>query len=183
MGYLTVIRFLPNHKDKDEYFSTVLAITFVSSLVIGSLLIESIKYFSPKLSFAISSPEIFSLLLLFLVLTSVGSIASSSLLAQKDAKNIFIMALWMYPLRIILPFLFPNIKIEGILTIILVTTLIGTAYEFYILYRKHHKRLKVNFSYHITQYYTLFTGVEHNTKLVLYTDNVNNLISRVQRES
>jgi O-antigen/teichoic acid export membrane protein len=141
-----VIRFLPNHQDKDEYFGTALAITFVSSLIIGSLLIESIKYFSPKLSFAISNPEIFGLLLSFLVLTSVGSIASSSLLAQKDAKNIFIMALCMYPLRIILPFLFPHIKIEGILTIILVSTLIGTAYEFYILYKKHHKRLKINLS-------------------------------------
>lgn len=139
-----VIRFLPNHQKKDEYFSTVLTITFANSLVVGSLLIESIKYLSPKLSFAISNPEIFGLLLSFLVLTSIGSIANSSLLAQKDAKNIFLMALWMYPLRIVLPFLFPHLKIDEILTIILVTTLIGTVYEFYILYKKHHKKLKIN---------------------------------------
>ncbi len=141
-----VIRFLPNHQNKDEYFGTALAITFASTLIIGSLLIETIKYLSPKLNFAISSPEIFGLLLSFLVLTSIGSIASSSLLAQKDAKNIFVMALWMYPLRIILPFFFHNLKIEEILTIILLSTLIGTAYEFYILYKKHHKKLKINIS-------------------------------------
>jgi O-antigen/teichoic acid export membrane protein len=141
-----VIRFLPNHKNKDEYFGTALAITFASSIVIGSLLIESIRYFSPKLDFAISNPVIFGLLLFLLVLTSISSIASSSLLAQKDAKNIFIMALWMYPLRIVLPFLFPHLKVEGILTIVLSTTLIGTAYVFYILYKKHHKKLKFNLS-------------------------------------
>jgi O-antigen/teichoic acid export membrane protein len=141
-----VIRFLPNHKNKDEYFGTALAIAFASSIVIGSLLIESIKHLSPKLSFAIYSPEIFGLLLSFLILSSIGSIASSALLAQKDAKNIFIMALWMYPLRIVLPFLFPHLKVEGILTIVLATTLIGTAYEFYILYKKHHKKLKFNLS-------------------------------------
>ena len=139
-----VIRFLPNHQNKDEYFGTALAITFASSLVIGSLLIESIKHLSPKLSFAISSPEIFGLLLSFLILTSIGSIASSALLAQKDAKNIFIMALWMFPLRSALPLFFPHLKIKGILTIILVTTLIGTTYEFCILYKKHHKKLRIN---------------------------------------
>jgi O-antigen/teichoic acid export membrane protein len=141
-----VIRFLPNHKNKDEYFGTALAITFASSIIIGSLLIESIKYFSPKLNFAILSPTIFGLLLFLLILTSISSVASSSLLAQKDAKNIFITALWLYPLRIILPFLFPNLKLEGILTIIVVTTFIGTGYEFYILYKKHHKKLKINIS-------------------------------------
>jgi O-antigen/teichoic acid export membrane protein len=56
------------------------------------------------------------------------------------------MALWMYPLRIVLPFLFPHLKVEGILTIVLSTTLIGTAYVFYILYKKHHKKLKFNLS-------------------------------------
>jgi O-antigen/teichoic acid export membrane protein len=141
-----VIRFLPNHQNKEEYFGTALAITLASSLVIGSLLIESIKYLSPKLSFAISSPETFGLLLSFLILSSIGSIASSALLAQKDAKNIFIMALWMFPLRIILPFLFPHLKVNGILTIILATTLIGTAYELYVLYKKHYKKLKIDLS-------------------------------------
>jgi len=135
-----VIRFLPNHKNKDEYFTTALVLTFISSIVIGSILIESIKYISPKLSLLISNPEIFSLLLGFLVLTSIGSIASSSLLAQKDAKNIFIMALWLYPLRIILPFIFFGLNVKGILIIITGTTLIGTIYEFYVLYKKHHKR-------------------------------------------
>lgn len=134
-----VIRFLPNHKNKDKYFSTALALTFISSIVIGSLLIEVIKYISPKLSLLISSTEIFSLLLSFLVLTSIGSIANSSLLAQKDSKNIFITALLLYPSRIIFPFIFFGLNVKSILIIVTGTTLIGTIYEFYILYKKHHK--------------------------------------------
>lgn len=141
-----VIRFLPNHKNKDEYFSTVLAITSVSSIIIGALLITLIRYFSPKLGFAIANPEIFGILLLIVFISSIGSIADASLLAQKDAKNIFIKALWLYPLRIILPFIFISLSLDSILAIYAATTLIGTAYEFYILYKKHHRQLKIDLS-------------------------------------
>jgi len=156
-----VIRYLPNHKNKDEYFFTAIILTLISSLVIGSILIEAIRYFSPKLSFLIANPEIFILLLLYLLLSSLSSIASSSLLAQKDAKNIFIMALWLYPLRIIFPFIFFGLNVKGILIIITGTTLIGTVYEFYVLYKKHHKRVAFKLSSLASSYkFTLgnFTG-------------------------
>ena len=142
----SIIRFLPHHENKDAYFGTALSIALCSSITVGALMLDSIKYFSPKLSFAISSPEIFGLLLSVVVLSSIGAIADSSLLAQKDAKNIFVKALWLYPLRIVLPFIFFDIKLESILAIYAITTFIGTTYEFYILYKKHHKRLKIALS-------------------------------------
>ena len=141
-----VIRFLPNHKDKDTYFSTVLAITLISSAAIGALLITSIRYLSPKLGFAIANPEIFGLLLFIAVISSVGSIADASLLAQKDTKNILIKALWSHPLRILLPFVFIDLKLVSILVIYAITLFIGTAFEFYILYKHHHKRRSIDLS-------------------------------------
>jgi O-antigen/teichoic acid export membrane protein len=139
-----VVRFLPHHNNKDSYFSTVMGITLASSLIIGALLLESIRFLSPKLGFAIANPEIFGMLLLIVVLSSIGSIADASLLAQKDAKTIFIKALWLYPVRVILPFIFAALRLENLLFIFAISTIIGTEYEFYVLFKKHHRINKAN---------------------------------------
>lgn len=142
----TVIRFLPKHKNKDAYFSTVLTITLVSSILLGSILLYSIKYLSPKLLFAVSNPQIFGLLLLILVISSIGTVADSSLLSQKDAKNVFIKALWQSPIRVLIPFVFITLNVKNILVIYALTTLVGLAYELTILYSKHHQRFSFDLS-------------------------------------
>lgn len=139
-----VIRFLPHHKNKDAYMGTVMAITVSSSLLLGTGLVYAIRYFSPKLLFAVTSPETFALLLFILVLSSVSNIADAALLAHRDAKTVFLKAIWQSPIKVLLPFIFAGLSLESILLTYALSTLIGTVYELRVLYRAHHKRLMVS---------------------------------------
>jgi len=139
-----VIRFLPHHKNKDAYFSTVLAITLITSLILGSFLIELIRFISPKLSFALNNPVTLALLLLILVISSLSSIADASLMANKASKNIFIKSLWQSPIKIMLPFVFISLGMNDILAIYALTTIIGFIYEMGVLFRTHHRRFKID---------------------------------------
>lgn len=141
-----VIRFLPRHHDKDAYLSTALFINTITSLIVGSGLIEFIRLISPKLSFAIGNPETLILLLFVLVTTSVSSIADAALLAQKDAQTIFKKALWQSPIKVILPLALIGLKMRGILFVNALSAFIGTIYELVVLYRRHHQRFKIDLS-------------------------------------
>jgi O-antigen/teichoic acid export membrane protein len=139
-----VIRFLPHHKNRDAYFGTVSAITFNSSLILGAGFLYAIKYFSPKLLFAVTSPQIFGLMLLIIVISSLSNVADAALLAQKDAKSIFLKVIWQSPIRVLLPFVFFKLDLKTMLIVYAVSSLIGLIYEYRILYRKHHKRFVVD---------------------------------------
>jgi O-antigen/teichoic acid export membrane protein len=139
-----VIRFLPKHSNKDSYFGTVLAITANASILLGAALLFMIRFLSPKLIFAVTNPEIFALLLIILVTSSISTITDSALLAQRSAKNIFIKAVWQSPLKILLPFVFFHLNLKGILIITAISTSIGALYELIILYRHNHKRFAVD---------------------------------------
>lgn len=135
-----VIRFLPTHKKMDAYFSTILLITLLSALVLGAPLVGLISKFSPDLTFAITNPTIFGLLLFILVISNVGSIADAALLGHKDAKTVFIRTLFLYSPRTILPFLVAGLALQSILMIYAATALLGVMYELYVLYKRYHKR-------------------------------------------
>jgi O-antigen/teichoic acid export membrane protein len=139
-----VVRFLPKHKNKDAYFGSVLAITLNSSILLGAGLIEIIRFLSPKLLFAVNNPAIFAILLLILVVSSLSSITDAALLAHKDTKHVFLKAVWQSPVKVILPFLFVGLGLQGILIVYAISALIGTVYELIILYRKHHQRFIID---------------------------------------
>jgi O-antigen/teichoic acid export membrane protein len=140
----SILRFLPEHRKKSEFISTTILITSITSLIFGFLGIIIIHLLSPKLSITTHNVATLLIILSAITLTSIGSIADAVLLSFKDARRILIKSLWLYPLRILLPFVFHALDAKDIILIYSFTLLIGTTYELIAIYRNHMNHISIN---------------------------------------
>lgn len=102
----SLIRFI-HVNDKSRVLNTCLAITTVSSLIVGIIYLSGIDFFASGLSF-IQSPSYAAMFLLFVIMNSIVSITGNALTAMRKADQFFfqnVMLASRIPLLIPLAFL------------------------------------------------------------------------------
>lgn len=132
----TIIRFLPQTKNKSRLlwtaFSLVLALSFVGALL--SLLLINIV--APDLNIVTSSSALMAMLCVLIVVNAINPLMDNTFMAYRKGEYIFIKSLIVSIPRILLPFLVVGLALKGIVSVFVIIALITITYGFFILRTK-----------------------------------------------
>lgn len=100
----TLIRYLPQARNKNDIINTSFILVAAASVLIGIAYIIGLPYFSPKLLFI--RQDIFTILLFILVMaiTAVNSVSDNIFIAYRSTKYILIYNSFFNVTKLLLPF-------------------------------------------------------------------------------
>lgn len=109
-----LVRFLPTSERKSEKINTCFTLVAIITIIITSIFLMGLNFFSPKLIFIKESLILSFLFIIFMIFSSFSSLIDSIFLAYRDTKYVLIKNSIFSVLKIILIFGTVNLGVYGI---------------------------------------------------------------------
>ncbi len=134
----TLIRFLPSSKNKNHKINTCLTVNFLTSIIVSTIFLTGLKFFSPKLIF-IKNNLYLALAFMFIVaFQSLFSLTDSIFTAYRENHFTLIKSTIFSTLKLIFPFLLISLGAFGIFMSWGISTFIAMIIGITILIKKNH---------------------------------------------
>jgi len=121
----TFIRFLPKSTRRNDHINNGLILVALLSGILSAGFVLLLPFISPSLAFVLHNPWYFVGFTFFTIATSLNVLTNAIFLAQKRARDIFIINLLFSALKLALPFIIAKGTVMTIFVIVGISQLLG----------------------------------------------------------
>ncbi len=140
-----LIRFLPGSKNKNDKINTAFTIVFLATIVVSSIFLVGLKFFSPDLIFIKNSLLLSLIFIVFILISASNSLFESIFIAFRSAKFNLLKNSIFSVLRVILPFAFISFGAFGAFSAYMSAMLVAVGIALLILVSKFKYKPKLVF--------------------------------------
>lgn len=128
-----IIRYLPSSERKNDKINTVFTLVFCITIILTTIFLVYVNYFSPKLEFIKENIVIAFIFIIFMIFNSLSSIIDSIFIAFRNTKYILIKNSIFSVGKLIFPFLLISFGAFGLFSSWMIALMLGFFFSFLVL--------------------------------------------------
>jgi O-antigen/teichoic acid export membrane protein len=133
----TLIRFLPEARNRNRFITTAMTLTTVASIIVGIVFFYFLRGVASNASGAHSLWIIAAVFIVYVAILTFNSMLDSVLIAYRSARRIFLKNSLMSVIKVGLPFALVSFGLAGILGSIVLALAIAVLYGTLVLIKSH----------------------------------------------
>ncbi len=140
---ITLIRFLPNSKEKEKNINTAFSVVFLASLIFGTIFLIALPDWSDKLLFVRSSIPIVVMLIIFFPLNTLNGLTDSVFIAMRESKFVFVSNLSQSLTKILVLVLLSSLGVWGLIGSVMASAVVAVIICLVLISYRYKINLKI----------------------------------------